>query len=798
MRILRLVPVCVIAVAAMLAPGALAVDAKKPGPPVNVRGFVLKPTEELTNVFSRTPAFTWQPVRGALCYEFELSTSQAFNESSIVWSNVRYGISNEKPCTPVTANDVDTTGASPADSTKKAAPTDASGTGAPGAASAAPATPGEGTVIEPLRVSAVSVDVALPWFTGKPFALYARARAITQEGETAWSKPFGFNMQWGSTPEQIAGANGLTAWTPVEGATGYQVMYRGPSFVKTFSTSSNVADQRDLWAFHEADPASWYTSVQWRVRAVRRVFGQIPNGLPAVSYGPWSQTFTAANPPTIAPGPITLQKAVSDAVSVRDVARSHQLMPGITWTGNVGLDGATHAFFRAYVATDVDCVNVVFKGGLVASPAYAPRSTGPLKLPASAEEMAEARSTLLEDGAEGDTRAADASKFQTTESSSAGAAPAPAGGSTGATQAVPAAKIDLPDVDFPSTRYYYTVVGADMYVDAKTRAVKYVDAELPQDTCAAGRVLSFGKKSRAVVAASPEPLVTGLAPDGTLYEGAAKSPVVYSTPLVSWLPAIGATAYEVQWSKSTYPWKAEGKRVTYATSVILDLGPGKWFYRIRGLNQAQLRKAEMTWSVPLPVTVAKPTFRLVSTSAEAGTTEKSGLAAALEDARQTVLRALPAIEAYHTDHGTFKTMTLAMLRKTYDKSLTDIAIKSATKSGYCVQSTKGRLVNFTGPSSGGTGLRLGACGTKGKIVPLEVPHGTGDAVTDLRAALVSMLAYKADHGSFTGMTVDKLRADYDAGLADIKLSTSADRACAQLGSYRLRTDELTPKPGNCA
>ena len=55
---------------------------------------------------------------------------------------------------------------------------------------------------------------------------------------------------------------------------------------KVISTSTNVADQREFYTFHP--DAKWTGSLQWRVRAVRVLYGARANGLPAVSYGPWS------------------------------------------------------------------------------------------------------------------------------------------------------------------------------------------------------------------------------------------------------------------------------------------------------------------------------------------------------------------------------------------------------------------------------------------------------------------------------------------------------------------------------
>ena len=62
--------------------------------------------------------------------------------------------------------------------------------------------------------------------------------------------------------------------------------------------------------------------------------------------------------------------------------------------------------------------------------------------------------------------------------------------------------------------------------------------------------------------------------------------------------------------------------MTYSTSAVLDLSPGAWYYRVRGLNQTQLKKQEMSWSRPIKLTVAKPSFRLVSSHQSHGSHKK--------------------------------------------------------------------------------------------------------------------------------------------------------------------------------
>ena len=66
----------------------------------------------------------------------------------------------------------------------------------------------------------------------------------------------------------------------------------------------------------------------------------------------------------------------------------------------------------------------------------------------------------------------------------------------------------------------------------------------------------------------------------------------------------------MQWSRTRYPWRAQGSKTTYSTSAVLKLNPGTWYYRVRGLNQTQLRKQEMSWSGLIKLTVSKPRFHL--------------------------------------------------------------------------------------------------------------------------------------------------------------------------------------------
>ncbi len=120
-------------------------------------------------------------------------------------------------------------------------------------------------------------------------------------------------MRWSTLPTPIETAPGLLRWTPVEGATGYTVWYLFPDgSSKQFTVYTNVADQREWYAFHQG--ASFSGLVKWRIRAVRRVYGQLANGLPAVTHGPWSPIYTTKNP-AFTTGALTLGGTLSDTFS---------------------------------------------------------------------------------------------------------------------------------------------------------------------------------------------------------------------------------------------------------------------------------------------------------------------------------------------------------------------------------------------------------------------------------------------------------------------------------------------------
>lgn len=530
-----------LALALALPASAPARQAASSKAPTGLKAFLLRYDEPTKRNFPRTPSFGWKPTSQAMSYDFQLANSNSFRENSIVWS------------------------------------TDA------------------------LKTPYASVPVALPWTTGHPYSLFARVRAHTQRRTTSWSAGFGFNVRWSDIPAQLSAPNGLLRWTPVDGASEYEVLeLGGPNvfFEKTFYVSTNVADMRDWFTFHQT--SGWVGTAYWRVRAVRVPYGTLQNGQPTASYGPWSPLFqTNATPPSASQ--LTPGGTISDVTGTVDNPVAHKIMPGFSWSGNTS-GGWPYELYRAYVFSDNNCVEPVLTGSIVGSPAWVPRLSGPLALPSSLGDVAKARGSIMKDGEQGaayDYARAEVATSETATSSSA----------TGTSS-----RLDLWDRDWPSGSYYWTVVPVTYFINAlASDAFEYQDTQAAQDACAAGRIARFGRVSQAVPTGSKQAFVTSLSVAGKMTSAAAsRSPRVYgNTPLVTWTPALGAAQYEVQWSHTRYPFKAAGNLVTAATSATLSLYPRTWYYRVRGIDTGLPSGAQgMAWSSVRKVRIAKPVFRL--------------------------------------------------------------------------------------------------------------------------------------------------------------------------------------------
>jgi hypothetical protein len=610
----------VLSLAALLAALMLAgsAEARRPSSaPTGLHPFVLRADEPVMHTFSRTPSFGWNPVRGAISYQFELATGQRFSDSSMVWS------------------------------------------------------------AKGLKSPAVAIPISLPWMTGHPYSLYAHVRAVTRKGAGPWSVPFGFNMRWTAVPTPLSPSYpGLLRWTRVSGASGYVIWLVDAG--KWFTTRTNMADEREYYTFHQ-DP-SWTGVVHWRVRATRWLYGQTENGMPSVSYGPWSPVYTSYNPP-FATGALKVDATVSNVLSDAGHTSDHEVMPAFLYHGDTSVGGTSHELYRVEVFTDEDCLNPVFRGAITGAPAYVPREVGPNAMPTDVNGVNAAANTFLGFGAEPTSQTFEGLNVTTNEMDVVSGDPN--GDHTGVppSQIVKAAKIDLWDSDWAGGHYYWTVVPVDAVADQQqttvlaapasvgattitvvdatgilagdaiqigspthenavvqsvagtaitlthglssfhaagedvvrpSGGVKYRDAELTQDSCASGRMLTFGKSSQPAVTGQASPYASGLSPEGKLVAAAGSKPKFYGQPLIAWQPTLATDQYEVQWSRKLYPWRTVGTKFSWATSLTLPLSPGTWYYRVRGLDSLMTgSKTQLTWSNPVRLVVTKPRFRVV-------------------------------------------------------------------------------------------------------------------------------------------------------------------------------------------
>ena len=633
----RLAAVCLAVL--VLAPAASARPAKAAAP-TNLHGFLLRADEPPTASFARTPAFAWNPVRGALRYQFQLATSETFRENAIIYSA-------KSLVTPVAA-----------------------------------------------------VPVTLPWIDDM---LHGRVRAILAHTVTPWSAPFDFDMNPPAAPQSLPSSSGLLRWTPVEGADGYQIWLTDIGRIKITTSYTNVLDEREFYTFHRA-PAWTGTvhwrirALRRNIGSRQNGLPAASYGPWSPIYASTNDAYRGGQIKLIG----TLSDVYSAAGD--PLALDHRLMPGFLYSGDQAFDGTSAELFRVYVFTDKGCLNRVFTGAVVGGPAYAPRPHGPLSLPSQPDGVTTARGSYLADGVEPPSYTFDGELVQATESlpaatpttaiptDSDGEAAAPASPPTGSTELTVSgggAPVDLWDTESRGG-YWWTVIPVEAAVPGRTSttvappgakikdtlvpvanglnftvgdvvtiggpaneetaavtsvsatsltfaapltqnhsagepivrssgSLRYRDLELAQDVCARGRVARFAKNSEPTLTAAGELFATGLSSKGKLMT-AARTTAFYGAPLVAWTPALGAAMYQVQWSKTGNPFKPEPNPqnagapgvLAWGTSAVLPLTPRTWYYRVRGFDYSLPTNAQqMSWSDPAKIVVAKPKFRIV-------------------------------------------------------------------------------------------------------------------------------------------------------------------------------------------
>jgi hypothetical protein len=638
----RLAAVCFTVL--VLASGADARSLQIPAP-TGLHAFLLRADEPGATTFPRTPAFAWNPVPGAVRYQFQLANSAPFRENAIIYS--------AKLKSPV------------------AAPT-----------------------------------TTLPWITSM---MHARVRAILPDDVTPWSAPFNFDMTPPDAPRALASYPGLLHWTPVEGADAYEVwLIDVPQAVTVFTNVLDEREFYTLHRTSSwTGTVRWRIRALRYDRDGDQRQNGLPAVTSYTHwsnvYSSANPSFTGA--PIRLTG--TLSDVFSAAGD--DNAMAHKLMPGFLFSGDQTLDGRSAELFRVYVSTDRGCLNKVHTSPIIGGPAYAPRPfNGPIGLPSTLDGVAAARSVFLTGGAEPTGRTLVGALVTPNETlpSSTPTVGVPSdsdtdpGGLLGSNSGGPpqlkfvtdfGAPVDLWDTEEVAAKgYWWTVVAVgssspgalstnvsgptavaasvlpvlngsgfatgdvitigspaneesavvisasgsslslavpltkkhgpgETVARSTSGNLTYRDLELAADVCAAGRVARFAKNSEPTLTTGGELFATGLSSKGRLISARAGS-TFYGSPLVAWTPALGATSYEVQWSKKPYPFKPEPNpenanapgTMTLGTAAVLPLPAGNWYYRVRGFDYSLPTNAQqMSWSDPSKIVVAKPKFRVV-------------------------------------------------------------------------------------------------------------------------------------------------------------------------------------------
>jgi hypothetical protein len=158
-----------------------------------------------TPSFTRSPAFAWDPVRGATHYEFQLASSKNFAAGDgLLWASRTF------------------------------------------------------------RSPVAAIPISLPWLTNRASdVLYWRVRALANEQTSPWSPAQAFHMKAAAAPTRVASSAGYVSWTTVPGARGYLVWFE--NLKKQIAVTTTSADLRDYYGASAPATAVWRVRALKRV-----------------------------------------------------------------------------------------------------------------------------------------------------------------------------------------------------------------------------------------------------------------------------------------------------------------------------------------------------------------------------------------------------------------------------------------------------------------------------------------------------------------------------------------------------
>jgi hypothetical protein len=632
--------------------------------PTNLHGFLLRADEPQAAAFHRTPSFAWSPVPGAIRYEFQLSTSSTFRDNGILYRNNQLQTPVEAP--PLTLPWI--TG-SPhglyarvravlaSATTEWSAPYgfDITPPPAPAPLPSYPGvlrwTPTEGATgyqvwlgdvpkFETVRTNVLDEREYYTFHQAQSWIGTIRWRIRALRSDT-------FNYRINGVPVAQYGP-----WSPVYSSTN-PAMTSGKITLSgtvsdVFSDGSSGSDAHKtmpafLWTGNQTDagtPVELYrVYVYTDKQCLNRVYTSAVVGSPAYAprpYGPLNLPATASGITAARHGYLQDGAQTNQMSADGDKADTTESLPQATPTTTIPGDvpsatgttppiGSTPADPVAGSGSSGSSGSGGSSGISVSGKLGAPVDLWDTDwpkagyywtvIPVKAVVLGAASSSVAAPGAsKGSTvvPVADSSEFAVGVTVTVGTAP---GSDTGTVTAVDGGTITL------SGPLGFGHAPGEPVVALGGSAVIYQDLELAQDVCAAGRVQRFGISSEPSLTTAQAPFATGLSASGRL-TSASQTPAFYGQPLIAWTPALGAYLYQVQWSQTKYPFVAENDPrtktkgyLTFSNSAVLPLGPGTWYYRVRGFDWAlPTGVQQMGWSDPEKLVVTKPIFKITTST----------------------------------------------------------------------------------------------------------------------------------------------------------------------------------------
>jgi hypothetical protein len=643
MRVLALAALCFSLLGVVSA--ADAATPVKGAAPAHLHGFLLRADEPVENSFPRTPSFAWQPVPAAVRYQFELSTSSSFRDNGLLYNATNL-------TTPVAAPQLTLpwiTGHPHALFARVRAIKRSSSTpwSAPFGFDMEPADAPKPLQSEPglLRWTPIEgADMYQVWLIDINNPTAKMEMSLTNVLDEREFYTFHRSASWTGTirwriralrmdNDPSARQNGLPAvaygpWSPVYAS--MNPAYKTGQIALGDTVSDVVATGGDDSAAHRLMPGFTFTgdttldgtkAELFRVyvftdrQCLNRVYTSAIVGGPAYAPRPYGPLALPSNPTALPSARASYLRDGSEPDSFSfDGAelKSTESEPSATPTTAVPADsdatsttsapaGPSQLKFSGDLGAPVDLWDTEWPSGGYYWTVIGVAAVSPGAITTATASVSAVGSVS--------TTAIDGAGFSTGDTVLIGNA-----GNQESATIVTASGANL---GFASPLKFAHGPGEPIVRTGGN--LQYEDLELPQDVCASGRVKRFGKNSEPSLTAAGELFASGLSPSGRLTAGKTSS-AFYGNPLVAWTPALGASAYEVQWSKTRYPFTPQPNpqnqgalgTMTLGTSVVLPLPVGTWWYRVRGFNlNLPTGAQQMSWSDPSKIVVARPKFKVV-------------------------------------------------------------------------------------------------------------------------------------------------------------------------------------------